>query len=54
MNRAERRRMIHKLPRYRKALHLASRNAVDDLEKMFQEKWNQQKKEDKENETIKD
>lgn len=45
MNRAERRRMIHKLPRYRKALHLASRNAVNDLKKMFQEKWNQQEKE---------
>lgn len=47
MNRAERRRMMHKLPRYRKALHLASRNAVSDLEKMFQEKWNQQKEKKK-------
>ena len=45
MNRAERRRIMHKLPRYRTALKQASRNAVDDLKKIFQEKWNQEKKE---------
>ena len=53
MNRAERRRMMHKLPRYRTALKQASREAVKDLEKMFQEKWKNQE-EDKENGTIKD
>lgn len=45
MNRAERRQMMHKLPKYRTALKQASRNAVNDLKKMFQEKWNQQEKE---------
>lgn len=45
MNRAERRRIMKKIPGYRKALHQASRDATNSLQKMFQEKWNQQEKE---------
>ena len=40
MNRAERRHMMKKIPGYKTALKQASRKAVDDLEKMFQETWN--------------
>ena len=39
MNRAERRKIMKKFPRYRKALKSGSKKAVDDLEKMFQKQW---------------
>lgn len=45
MNREERRRIMHKLPRYRTAIKQASRKAMEDLEKMLQNKWNQEDKE---------
>ena len=39
MNRAERRKMMKKVPGYKKALKSGSKKAVDDLEKMFQKQW---------------
>lgn len=39
MNRAERRKMMKKIPGYKKALKNGSKKAVDDLEKMFQKQW---------------
>lgn len=39
MNRAERRKMMKKIPGYKKALKDGSKKAVDDLEKMFQKQW---------------
>lgn len=39
MNRAERRKMMKKVPGYKKALKSGSKKAVDDLEKMLQKQW---------------
>ena len=39
MNRAERRKMMKKVPGYKKVLKSGSKKAVDDLEKMFQKQW---------------
>ena len=39
MNRAERRKMMKKVPGYKKALKNGSKKAVDNLEKMFQKQW---------------
>lgn len=39
MNRAERRKMMKTVPGYKEALKGATQKAVDDLEKMFQKRW---------------
>lgn len=39
MNRAERRKLMRKIPAYRKTIKTASKNAVDDLEKAFEKIW---------------
>jgi len=39
VNRAERRRMMKKIPGYKKTLKSASKKAVDDLETMFKHNW---------------
>lgn len=39
MNRAERRKMMRKIPGYKKALKTASKKAVEDMEKSFQKQW---------------
>ena len=43
MNRAERRKMMKKVPGYKKAVKSGSKKAVDDLEKMFQKQWDMNK-----------
>lgn len=39
MNRAERRRMMKKNPKYREALKTTAKKSVEDLEKMLQKRW---------------
>lgn len=39
MNRAGRRKMMRTIPGYKKTVQEATQKAVDDLEKMFQKKW---------------
>lgn len=39
MNRAERRKMMKTVPRYKKVLKSATEKAVDDLEMMFRRNW---------------
>jgi len=40
MNRAERRHIMKTVPGYKKALKTATEKAVDDLENMFKQNWN--------------
>lgn len=44
MNRAEKRRMMKMIPGYKETLKSAAGKAVDDLEKMFKQRWNQKEK----------
>ncbi len=39
MNRAQRRRLMKKIPGYKGIVNETSAKALDDLEKMFQKKW---------------
>lgn len=51
MNRAERRHMMKTVPGYKKALKTATEKAVDDLENMFKQNWDDETlNEGKENE----
>lgn len=45
MNRAEKRRMMKIIPGYKKTLKSAAEKAVDDLEKMFKQRWDKKEKE---------
>ena len=40
MNRTERRHIMKTVPGYKKALKTATEKAVDDLENMFKQNWN--------------
>ena len=40
MNRAERRHIMKTVPGYKKVLKTATEKAVDDLENMFKQNWN--------------
>lgn len=39
MNREERRKLMKKVPEYRKTIKKASKDAVDKLEEMFKSTW---------------
>ena len=39
MNREQRRKMMKKIPGYKKTLATAAENAVNDLEKAFMQRW---------------
>lgn len=39
MNRAQRRKMMKKNPKYREALKTTAKKSVEDLEKIFQKRW---------------
>ena len=39
MNREQRRKMMKKIPGYRKTVETAAENAVNDLEKAFMQRW---------------
>lgn len=39
MNREQRRKMMKKIPGYKKTVETAAENAVNDLEKAFMQRW---------------
>ena len=39
MNREQRRKMMKKIPGYKKTVETAAENAVNDLEKVFMQRW---------------
>lgn len=39
MNREQRRKMMKKIPAYKKTVETAAENAVNDLEKAFMQRW---------------
>lgn len=39
MNREQRRKMMKKIPGYKKIVETAAENAVNDLEKAFMQRW---------------